>query len=224
MKTHVFFILIVVLLFNTDLARAQENDLTIEIDIISIASGYYRLPCDTLGTQYNPLAITFFYTITNNSDKPMFILGSDTEGYYRNCDIFTKDGTIGKFYLINNQDSIFLFSRGYHRSPVWDKPVQHSIEISALDYNHPTMIDFLCKFVRPDESVARKAIFDYLKTSRLVYVPIIEDYEKVLSKYYPDRRDDIAYPKHPIEIPFPNPFVILFGILDEGDSEAYYGE
>lgn len=61
-----------------------------------------------------------------------------------------------------------------------------------------------------------------MKNSKLLYVPIVSDYEKYFNRTSVYNRDEIAYPNDVIEIHMPNPFDLTFWVeYDDENFEVY---
>lgn len=68
--------------------------------------------------------------------------------------------------------------------------------------------------------VIQRNIYEYLRQARIVYVPVVSDYERWFNISQNDlRRNEVLYPQDTIEVYKNDPFRILF--LWEDDEEYY---
>lgn len=224
-KQILFFVLAFTLM--SSLLKAQESEFKMDIDFVSVVSGYRThpmslLPCDTLGDAYKPLVMTFLMSIENNSNKDYWLFGSNTKGHFWNDNsLFIRDGVMGRFYLVNSSDSILLYS--YESSTIAnvDKNLQYGASVNYMEtLNDEEFGFFLCEFINRDDFAGKCQIFNYLKESKIVYVPIVEDYERIIRQKYLSISNNITYPNHPIEAKMFSPFYVVFGTIEDGDSKG----
>jgi len=226
MRRNIIIVVILGFAFLTTSMKAQEMEVYAKIDFIGVSFGYKTpstsLPCDTLCNYYNPLIISLGFEITNNSNKEYFLFGSNTMGYFRDDNtLYAENGIMGEFFLVNENDSILLFSRKYGRD-VFAEKSYCTASISYIEENSDNKIftDFLCKFIHQDKFTVKQKIFNYLKNSKVVYLPFTKDYENIISKHYPKEKSKIAYPIQAITMEMPNPLYVAFGDLDDIDSKV----
>lgn len=210
-------ICIIFVFFCCNTVKSQESKLAINVNIISVV--YEKSVSDdgALGDLFSPLIITFHCYVTPTLEKNTFLFDSNTMKEFRKSDANKKEYAMGHFYLVNQQDSILLFSR---KRGIISSPDGKSISPSIDALESPIFERFLHKFASKDTKTGKEALFLYLKESRLVYIPIIDDYVNYMDKKYATRKDKPIFPDQVIEVTMPNPFVVDFGLLYNDDIET----
>lgn len=162
------------------------NELSIELEIVSISKGDYPpssqglLRGDTL-----PEKINFEFIVYNNSNK-ILMIGSNTCCYY-DPESDADYGQIGRFLMINGVDTIPLYTDRYylHPDPHTGVTVIWGIIESSYFSHFPIFSSFMNRWAdmakRGENCI--KGIYDYLKASRFVCVPIQADYQRRLDKF-----------------------------------------
>lgn len=207
----------------------QINELLIELEIISISEDDYHpdspllLKGDTFPTQ-----IKFEFIVYNNSNK-ILMIGSNTRYHFKpytiDSDIDYRE--IGRFLMIHGVDTIplytdqpYLYPDPYYSSTaIWA-----TIESIYDSKEHPIFTSFLNRWAdmakRGENYI--QGLYDYLKASRFVYVPIQADYQKRLDKFKDKSLVDcIIYPRKAIEVKKREPFFIIVGYSEEKDFYVY---
>lgn len=221
MKRNIITAVMLGCIFLSAELKAQKIEAYAKIDFIGVSFGYKTpstsLPCDTSYSCYNPLIISIGFETMNNSNKDYFLFGSNTIGYFMNDNtLYAENGAMGEFFLVNENDSILLFSRKYGREMFTDKSYC-TASINYI-YENNTFTDFLCKFIDKNEFNSLLKIFNYLKRSKVIYVPYPKDYENIIQKHYLRKKDKIGYPENVIVMEMPNPLYIVFGKLDNNSE------
>ena len=89
---------------------AQINELSIELEIVSISKGdYHPSPQELVKGDTFPKRIDFEFIVYNNSNK-MLMIGSNTRCYYHFDGKDTNCEEIGRFLMINGMDTCLLYT------------------------------------------------------------------------------------------------------------------
>lgn len=207
----------------------QINELLIELEIVSVSEDDYHpdshllLRGDTFPTQ-----IKFEFIVYNNSNK-ILMIGSNTRYHFKPSTIENDNGygEIGRFLMVHGVDTIPLYTDQSYLDP---NPSSSSTAIWATiediydSKEHPIFTSFLNRWAdmakRGENYI--QGLYDYLKASRFVYVPIQADYQKRLDKFKNKSLVDcIIYPRKAIEVKKREPFFIIVGYSDEKDFYVY---
>ena len=71
--------------------------------------------------------------------------------------------------------------------------------------------------------VLENIVYNYLKSSRFVYVPILADYQRALNKINNKSIIDcIIYPRNTLEVKKKEPFSVFVGYSEEKDHDYIY--
>ena len=206
---------------------AQRGDFSIKLELASVTrclNDYHHykgvLAKDTVLTM-----MSFEFVIHNHTGKA-FLFGTNTRDYYQNSEEFYyKDrnyGIIGRFFFMNGEDVIPLFTR--YSNITADLPDDEEVfwgGINTDSYNKRMSVfgDLLCRFSYPGSNT-KEYIYEYLRQARIVYVPVISDYERWFDMPWNRlSKDEVAYPQDTIEVSRNDPFQILF--LWEDEQEFY---
>lgn len=200
---------------------SQEIGLTIDANILTVISmdesDEYLSKKKRRMKIFQPAIITFGCYLSNHSDK-RYLFDSNTVQCFRNGKVYKDELVMGHFYLVNKQDSLLLFSRSTGMS---GGPEGKSVPVWANCYESLSFRKFLNRFSSNDEQKSKKELFDYLRKSILVYVPIQKDYEQVI-KNSRIEKDSIIYPTEPIVVKMPDPFRIDYSVMyNESDIDVY---
>ena len=202
------------------------NELSIELEIVSVSKGDYPpSPQGVLKGDTLPERIDFEFIVYNNSNK-ILIIGSNTRCYYYPKS-YADYGQIGRFLMINGVDTIPLYTDMYylHPNPHRSTTAIWGIIESSYFSHYPIFSSFMNRWAdmakRGENCI--KGIYDYLKASRFVYVPIQADYQRRLDKFEDKSLIDcIIYPRKAIEVKKVEPFIIAVGYSEEHDCEYIY--
>lgn len=196
---------------------AQKNDISIDLELVSI--NVKSLNLDSLELGKTLCRISFEFIVYNNTQKNM-LFGSNTRNCYRNKWSNTQYGTIGSFVMVNNEDTITLYTdygalvpRPHNSSfTCWG-----TIEDIVGSKTHSAFVQFLKKWDNNEGNIAK--IYSYLNNSHFVYIPIDSDYKRRINDFQDQSiLDNTVYPRTAIEIRKQYPFKIL--ISDSQDN--YY--
>lgn len=209
----------IMILFEVSLF-AQDKDISIELELVNVC--IRSSEPNHLGLEKGdtiPYRITFEFIVYNNTQKSM-LFGSNTKSYYRNEWTRSECGIIGSFLMINDKDTIALYT-DYgslvprpHGSSFTCWGSIDDIEDSEI---HPAFAPFLKKWSNTKGVVDK--IYNYLNSSRFVYVPIDSDYERRINTF--DNlsiSNDIVHPRNNIEVRKQFPFII---IISESDDKYF---
>lgn len=187
---------------------AQKNDISIDLEIVSI--NVKSLNLDSIGTEKSICQIAFEFIVYNNTKKSM-LFGSNTKIYYQNKLNNSKYGTIGSFVMINNKDTITLYTdygalvpRPYNLSfTCWG-----SIEDIACSETHSAFVQFIEKWNNIDGNISK--IYNYLNNCHFAYIPIDSDYKHRITDFKDQSiLNNIVYPRATIKIRKQFPFKII---------------
>lgn len=216
------FCMTMIFLFN---GYAQINELSIELEIVSVSKGDYRPSSQELieGDTF-PKRIVFEFIVYNNSNK-ILMIGSNTRYSYEPNEQETSYGEIGRFLMINGVDTIPLYTDAYYLYPSLHystRAIWGIIESSKDSKTHSVFTSFLNRWAGMDKC-SIKGLYDYLKASRFVYVPILADYQKRLDEIRNKSIiNSIIYPLNAIEVKKKRPFVIIVGFSEESEYDYIY--
>lgn len=204
---------------------AQKNELSIELEIVSVSKGDYRpspqglIDCDTF-----PKRIDFEFIVYNSSNK-ILMIGSNTRFYYDSEGNGTGYGEIGRFLMINRTDTIPLYTDRYHL--VLDphsstRAIWGIIERSKDSKICPVFAPFLNRWTDKGKNCI-KELYEYLNASRFVYIPILADYQRRLDEIKDKSLIDcIIYPCNAVEVKKKEPFFFIVGYSEENDYDYIY--
>lgn len=206
---------------------AQNEDLSIKLEFASVTRELNRwntctdvLPKDTVLSM-----MSFEFIIQNHTDRRL-LFGSNTKGYYWNYEKYYYEdfnyGVIGRFFMINGEDVIPLFTDYHNIVPFLEGEEAvfwGGIEYCSLHKRTSVFRDILCRFSRPGTNT-KEYIYEYLRQARIIYVPVISDYKRWFN--IPQnklKKNEVVYPQDTIEVYKNDPFRILF--LWNDDQEFY---
>ncbi len=204
---------------------AQINELSIELEIVSISKGdYHPSPQELVKGDTFPKRIDFEFIVYNNSNK-MLMIGSNTRCYYHFDGKDTNCEEIGRFLMINGMDTIPLYTDRYYLHPnphSGVKAIWGIIESSKDSKTCPIFTPFLRRWTNVGNDNI-KELYNYLKFSRFVYVPILADYQRALNKINNKSIIDcIIYPRNTLEVKKKEPFSVFVGYSEEKDHDYIY--
>lgn len=203
---------------------SQGDSLVIDVNIlhvVSMAEGNKNLPSKGKRKKvFQPEIITFNCYLSNYSDQKKYLFDSNTLQCFRTKRIFKDEPVMGCFYLVNGQDSLLLFSRSTGVSgPIEGKSVPVWINFRESS----SFRRFLKRFSSNDEQKSKRELFDYLKKSKLIYVPIQNDYEQVIREARVEK-ESIIYPTQTIDAKMPYPFTIVYSVMYDDDNLDFYSD
>lgn len=208
-------------------AFAQHGGISIKLEFASVTRSLNRhnpykgvADKDTV-----PYLISFAFFVQNHTDKKL-LFGTNTKGYYWKYEkYYYKDynyGVIGRFFMINGEDVIPLFTDYYNIVPFPDgeEPMLWGgIEYRSSYKRTSVFRDFLCRFSRPGTNT-KEYIYEYLRQARIIYVPVVSDYERWFNMPRNElKKNEVVYPQDTIEVYKNDPFQIFF--LWSDDQEFY---
>jgi len=203
---------------------SQQCQIDISVELVSVYFNEEYNPDSTC----MPKSINFEFTVSNQSSKEL-LFGSHTIHYYRDQEHFyyqNNDGRLGDFIMINDTDSILLFTR---EGSVVSIPAGEEIvcwgtidDMESLNQYNILKASLQKKDLK--EKDCRKAIYEYIKKSNLIYIPYIKDYKYAIKnhKTLKNKKHQVVYPKHQIKIKPMKPLKIIF-FTDENTYD-YYSE
>ncbi|WP_455586776.1 hypothetical protein [Bacteroides sp.] len=208
-------------------AFAQNEGLSIKLEFVSVVRSlnpYYS--CKGVSAEDTvSSSIHFAFIVQNYTDKEI-LFGTNTMGYYWKFKKYYykggNNGVIGRFFMLHGEDSIPLFTD--YSSLILSSSGQYMtigghMEYSKHNKRMSVFRDLLCHFSHPGSNT-KEYIYEYLRQARIVYVPVVSDYERWFNISQNDlRRNEVLYPQDTIEVYKNDPFRILF--LWEDDEEYY---
>lgn len=200
---------------------AQKKELSIELELVNILrSDFHPRSLKKIKNDTIPIRMLFEFLVYNRTNKPL-LFGSNTRHYYRKKWDNSNYGEIGRFLMINDLDTIALFT--YYGSLIPNNrndtvAFWGSIEGVEDSQTHPVFVPFLRHWGNLGKNWV-KELYEYLKACHFIYVPIQADYQRRLDEFEDKSMiDSIVYPRDIIEIKKKEPFDIIIS-----DSyEEYY--
>ncbi len=225
-KILIFFVL---LIFATR-TYAQNSKISIYPEFISICIGKVEKinSCNSIISGDSiPISINFILNIDNLSNKKYMSFG--TNSYNRYYGIISEIGLndtpkeMGYFILINDKDTITLFSQHKTLLPIKDRSFQIVCSIEDVySFNQtPQIKSFFCKLLaRPKEY--KSFLYNYIKESNILYIPILKDYQNTLNEKYSDKKDCTVYPDTIINVDFIKPLSLIISDCEDTSESASY--
>lgn len=211
----------VILFLLTDV-YAQENEISIDLELVSVwESEYQPSPQGLIKGDTLPEIINFEFIVYNHTDKAL-MFSSNSHLYYHPDWNNSEYGEIGRFLMINGVDTISLYTKmsGFGANTLYDNEViWGSIESFHDLETHPVFRPFLNRWNYVGRNRG-KELYNYLKDCQFIYVPIQSDYQRRLDEFEDNSMiNQITYPRDTIKIKKKDPFEI---IVNFGDSEEEY--
>ncbi|WP_163213738.1 hypothetical protein [Bacteroides sp. 519] len=211
--------LMLIILNITICDKAHSQDVSIHLELVSLATSNFKMGCQSEGDFY--IESLNFEFIVENKSKKNILIGSNTRDYYRGYEDLDYDGIIGKFLVVNGNDTIMLFTDP--RILVLSREVNDASYWGAIRSDASSVFNnFLCRF--PTEKIScLDEVYTYLSKCTFWYVPVMDDYEKLIKKksLQPLNNQEITYPCEPIEIKVKEDLVLIFG--DFENAPQSYG-
>ena len=206
---------------------SQNKGISIKLEFASVVRSLNRHnPCKGVSDKDTvPYLISFVFFVQNHTGKEL-LFGTNTMGYYWKFEKYyykdNNNGVIGRFFMINGEDSIPLFTRNFNLVPFPndnDITVWGQIEYCKSYRRMSVFRDLLCRFSQPGTNT-KEYIYEYLRQARIIYVPVVSDYERWFNMPRNElKKNEVVYPQDTIEVYKNDPFRIFF--LWNDDQESY---
>lgn len=205
----------------------QENNFSIDLELVFIEISDFHPKCETAGESDSiPVLINFEFFVNNQISK-QYLFGTNTRYYYLDMERYYykegNDGIIGRFLLINGNDTIPLYTYIDYlvpNSPKCKTVIWGSINFVEDLKKHPIFAPFLCRFSGSERGI--KILYDYLDKCELIYVPVVSDYERKLRILKDEAKIELDYPKSPIKVNKRKPFEIHIFKNEDNDDYVIY--
>ncbi len=204
----------------------HNDEIKIQIGVITMCVvNDIEINCDKFAE--GPQSINFYFDIITRSGKNG-ILGSNT--YYHFLDLdslyYTEDdsGIMGRFVMVNRNDTLVLCSRGISIIREDTCQIIANIDLMLSSNRNSAFKDLFGKALKSPDGY-KQYLYDYIKKSRFLYIPIVSDYKRQIGILKDRSKEELVYPQFPIEINKMKPLKI--GIIrneDETDLEFYSPE
>ena len=202
---------------------AQKSEISINLELLTVVQSDYRpLALRKVKGDTIPVRMIFFFRVINHTNKPI-LFGSNTRHYYQKKWDNSKYGIIGEFLMINRTDTIALYTEHGALIP---NNLQDSITYWATmeciqdSKKYPVFVPFFRYWGNSGKDWIAK-LYNYLKESHFIYLPISSDYQRRLDKFEDKATlDSITYPREIIDIKKREPFSIC--ISEEFKEDYYY--
>ena len=200
--------LFVFLFMNT---YAQKSEISMGLEILTIVqSDFHPKSLGKVKGDTIPIKISFEFFVFNHTKKTL-LFGTNTRHSYRKNWDNSNYGEIGQFLMINDTDTIALYTDyGSFVLGAAKDTVAYWASIEGVEDSgtHPVFVPFLRHWGNSGKDWV-KQLYNYFKNCRFVYRPILSDHHRRLNEFE-DKSiiDSIVYPRKIIEIKKKDPFIV----------------